>query len=48
MNRWTDENLPPYLADAIQSARDEVAKGEPLGSDMEDVWKEDKEDKKDK
>ena len=41
----TGENTPSYLQKAVESARDKVAKGEPPGFDMEDVCKEDKEDK---
>ena len=38
MNWWTGENIPPYLAQAIQSAREKVARGEPLGFDLSEIW----------
>jgi len=38
INWWTGENVPPYLAGAIQSARRKIARGEPLGFEIRDFW----------
>ena len=37
MNWWTNENLPPGLEQATASAREKIAKRQPLGFDMKDV-----------
>jgi hypothetical protein len=37
MDWWEDLRVPPYLEDAIRSARRKVADGEPLGFDIEPV-----------
>jgi len=44
MNWWSGWNIPDYLTDAIQSAKDKVAGGEPLGFEIGDFvergWRE--------
>jgi len=37
MNWWTGRRVPPYLEDAIRSAKRKVADGEPLGYDVEQI-----------
>jgi len=37
MNWWEDVRVPPYLEDAIRSAKRKVANGDPLGFDIESI-----------